>query len=459
MNYTKKIATTFAYMIGASKETLINACPEITELIESLEQNKDATIIRYLSKLRTSLLKNYTKTDQTLHNTLDNINKMKWFDKDEIDYLLKNDVNVILANTRAKIYTGHFNELINKYIGKCKYLYPDWVNWEYIKGLFNPPNHTSQKVHIDEFEKYMANKLYYPYQCYFYWKNPSDIGLMLSNDHKFLKEVYLMNEDTFLYDDKIKDAPIDTKQEIYDFIYNSQSTIMAVDCENSNCYAICAVLNNLNQDELDKISKIILYDDPNTTSAWNLLHKYVKIPVETVNVERVKREKSLVDIRMTAGVVQAYCTKQADSFVICSSDSDFWGLISSIPDARFMVLYEKENVSNAIIEAWKMHGINHYDMAVFGSEITSQFKTDVLLTLLRSHLPNLNTLNVNDLTEEIYTEAMLPATQEEKKEFMTKYLFSLKVFVNEEGNFYIDVAQEDDYSVGQTTSKNKTQRR
>ena len=124
-----------------------------------------------------------------------------------------------------------------------------------------------------------------------------------------------------------------------------------------------------------------------------------------------------------------------------------------------MVLYEKENVSNAIIEAWKMHGINHYDMAVFGSEITSQFKTDVLLTLLRSHLPNLNTLNVNDLTEEIYTEAMLPATQEEKKEFMTKYLFSLKVFVNEEGNFYIDVAQEDDYSVRQTTSKNKTQRR
>ena len=455
MNYTKRIATTFAYMIGASKEPLINTYPELAELIKTLEQNTDATIIRYLSKLRTSLLKNYTKTDQTLHNTLDNINKMSWFNKDEIDYLLKNGVNVILTNTRAKIYTGHFNDLIYKYIGKCKYLYPDWVNWEYIKGLFIPPNHTSQKVHIDEFEKFMANKLYYPYQCYFYWKKPTDIGLMLSNDHKFLKEVYSLNNDTFQHDDKIKDAPVDTKEEIYDFIYESQSTIMAVDCENSNCYAICAVLNNLNQDELDKITKIILYDDPNTTSAWSLLHKYTKIPVETVNVERVKMDKSLVDIRMTAGVVQAFCTGQADSFVICSSDSDFWGLISSIPEARFMVLYEKANVSNAVVEAWKMHGINHYDMGVFGSEVASQFKTDVLLTLLRSHLPNLNALNVNDLTEELYSEAMLPATQEEKKEFMMKYLFSLKVFVNEDGNFYIDVALEDSASGKQGGSKAK----
>ena len=455
MNYTKKIATTFAYMIGASKEPLITTYPELTELIESLESNTDATIIRYLSKLRTSLIKNFAKTDQTLQNTLDNINKMNWFNKDEIDYLLKNGVNVILTNTRAKIYTGHFNDLIYKYIGKCKYLYPDWVNWEYIKGLFNPPNHTSQKVHIEEFDKFMTNKLFYPYQCYFYWKNPTDIGLMLSNDHKFLKEVYSLNNDTFQHDDKIKDAPVDTKEEIYDFIYESQSTIMAVDCENSNCYAICAVLNNLNQDELNKISKIILYDDPNTTSAWNLLHKYTKIPVETVNVERVKIDKSIVDIRMTAGVVQSFCTGQADSFVICSSDSDFWGLISSIPEARFMVLYEKANVSNAVVEAWKMHGINHYDMGVFGSEVTSQFKTDVLLTLLRSHLPNLNALNVNDLTEELYSEAMLPATQEEKKEFMNKYLFSLKVFVNEEGNFYIDVAQEDTTFGKQGSSKAK----
>lgn len=31
-----------------------------------------------------------------------------------------------------------------------------------------------------------------------------------------------------------------------------------------------------------------------------------------------------------------------DSFVIVSSDSDYWGLISSLPDAHFLVMIERE---------------------------------------------------------------------------------------------------------------------
>jgi hypothetical protein len=59
-------------------------------------------------------------------------------------------------------------------------------------------------------------------------------------------------------------------------------------------------------------------------------------------IERIKQNKSLVDIKLTARACQEHYQKQVDSFVIVSSDSDYWGLISSLPDARFLVMIERE---------------------------------------------------------------------------------------------------------------------
>ena len=54
---------------------------------------------------------------------------------------------------------------------------------------------------------------------------------------------------------------------------------------------------------------------------------------EHIQQLRVTDRKSLVDMRMAVGVTEAYLTENIDSFILCSSDSDFWGLISSIPTA------------------------------------------------------------------------------------------------------------------------------
>ena len=43
-------------------------------------------------------------------------------------------------------------------------------------------------------------------------------------------------------------------------------------------------------------------------------------------IERIKQNKSLVDIKLTARACQEHYQKQVDSFVIVSSDSDYWGL-------------------------------------------------------------------------------------------------------------------------------------
>lgn len=46
-----------------------------------------------------------------------------------------------------------------------------------------------------------------------------------------------------------------------------------------------------------------------------------------------------------------------DSFVIVSSDSDYWGLISSLPDAHFLVMIEREKCGPDMKEALADSGI------------------------------------------------------------------------------------------------------
>ena len=93
---------------------------------------------------------------------------------------------------------------------------------------------------------------------------------------------------------------------------------------------------------MEKIVKIILYNDVNAASAWSILENYTKIPVENILIERIKENKSLVDIRLSVGACREFYENKADSFIIVSSDSDYWGLISSLPEARFLVMVEHD---------------------------------------------------------------------------------------------------------------------
>ena len=67
---------------------------------------------------------------------------------------------------------------------------------------------------------------------------------------------------------------------------------MVVDCENSDPYKLCATLNGLEPDRLEKISKVILFDDVHTVDAWRVLESHTPLPVEHVMIERIKQNKS-----------------------------------------------------------------------------------------------------------------------------------------------------------------------
>ena len=132
-----ELVTILSYLIGVRNEILDDMCSdEYVELLNSLRESTNARILRYLCKARTSLLRNYKKTDNEIKYNLGNINRMEWFDAENINKLESWEVHIILYNSSADKYCVHINKLINEHVDACKKLFPDWVKWEYIRDLF-----------------------------------------------------------------------------------------------------------------------------------------------------------------------------------------------------------------------------------------------------------------------------------------------------------------------------------
>lgn len=435
---TKEVVTTIAYMIGVRMSALTVSYGECSELIEKLRADRDATTIRYLCKLRTVLMQKFKKTDDLMRYQLKNLYNIEWYDHDNIKQLEKWGFTIIQANYRSDKYMQDLTRLINENIDKCSHLFYDWLNWEYIRDLFFVPKYNKNDVMKDEFNKYMANIEHYPFQMYIHWQ-PADVGSIVYSDRKFLKIIYGQHNDSFTDFTKYKDADDETRNNIYEFIESSEKTAIAVDCENSNPFKLYSVLKGLNQVELAKIEKITLYDDPNTTAGWDWLSKFTQIPVEHIEIDRVTDRKSLVDLRMTASVVTNFYRDGITSFIIVSSDSDFWGLIESLPKAHFLVMYEYEKCGTSIKNALTQHGIYYCAIDDFCSAATEDMKRAVLFAELEKHLPTIYGESPLELTQKIYEDTRVTATKKEMENFCNRYVKTLRLKVNSEGKFVIDI--------------------
>ena len=100
-----ELVTILSYLIGVRNEILDDMCSdEYVELLNSLRESTNARILRYLCKARTSLLRNYKKTDNEIKYNLGNINRMEWFDAENINKLESWEVHIILYNSSADKY-------------------------------------------------------------------------------------------------------------------------------------------------------------------------------------------------------------------------------------------------------------------------------------------------------------------------------------------------------------------
>ena len=408
---------------------------------EKLNEDRSARIIRNLCSLRTHIEQNFGLIHHAIVYDLKNLDTLPEYIPVQIISDLEADgIRLIKANYKLNNYMFDINRLIGDRINNCKNLFPLWLNWDYVKPLFLMPDGQTEAGIRRAWNLYSQNRNFYPYQVYMNW-NPVDHGNLLYNDKKFVSWLYESNGEFFSDFSKVSDAADLTKNNIYDFIAASRNTVFVVDCENSDPYKLCSTLLNLEADELKKVSKIILYDDIHTTSAWRILERILDIPIEHILVERIKSNKSLVDTALSVGTCREFFLNQVDSFVIVSSDSDYWGLISNLPEANFLLMVEYDNCGADIRNAMEEHGIYYCYIDDFCSGNNEELKTLALLTEMKQYIDDrFQSFNIKEMMEQAYHCTRVKMSDAEKRQFQKKYVKPMHLSIDADGNVTIELS-------------------
>lgn len=439
-NSTYMVVSKMAYLIGVPQAIFENEHePPQMEWYLELEKDKNARIIRNLCILRTAIERNFRSISQAMRYDLKSILSLpEYIPPKCIDQLTADGISIYRANAQPIQYILDINHHISNRINNCRGLFPIWLKWEYIREIFIMPGGTTEKGTKAAADEYYANIDRYPYQVYINWSFATSQGNILYTDKKFVQLLYEHHEDYFADMSKVSDAGMVAKDGIYVFLERSKRTAVVVDCENADPYKLYATLKNLDQAALlDKISKIILYDDIHAATAWKILEQFTQIPIEHNLIERIKENKSLVDIRLTTGTCREFFQNDTDSFILASSDSDYWGLISAMPEAHFLVLVEEEKCSPAIKKAMLDAGITYCYTDDFCTGNSDEIRIQAVLNEVKRKLDTQVHFNIQDVLREAYHLTRAGLSTAEQRQFYDRYIKPMRLVIDKDGNVSI----------------------
>ena len=267
---TYTVISTVAFLIGVPEHIFENEheAPDIA-VYQKLKFNRNACIIRDLCMVRTAIIRNFKRVNQEVFHNYRLLSSLKEYIPVQCIHELGNwGINLLKKNTRLAQYIVDINKYISDRINNCKNLFPLWLEWRYIKDIFIMPDGLTETGTKQASDNYYASFDCYPYQTYINWVFFQNDGNILYNDKKFVTLLYRWHEDDFSDLNKVSNVDNTVKNNIYDFLSESRDTVIVVDCENSDPYDLCATLNDLEDYLRDKISKIMLFDDVHTSSAW-----------------------------------------------------------------------------------------------------------------------------------------------------------------------------------------------
>lgn len=438
LNNTYEITSKVAFLIGVSREIFERETTTLKmEWFRIMSEDPSARKVRNLSILRTILFRQYKQISPEIYYNMKNLNSLpKYIPQSLLEDLQKDGVNVVHANWQINQYLVFVSTEITRLIAECRHWFPIWINWDYIRELFVIPK-INENRQLKSVWGYYTNHLdRYPYQMFIQWKAQDD-GNILLNDEKFVNVLYGIHGRVFQDKNKLKDASDYTKASIYSFIEQGENIAIVVDCENADLFKLYSMLQNLERSYLEKVKKIILYNDIHTSTGWKLLNRFVNITVEHKMVNRVKNDKSLVDIKLAVGTCREYYQNHIDSFILVSSDSDYWGLITEMPECRFMVVVEYDKCSASIIHAMKEKDISYCYMDDFCSSNLEAIQADALLIEIRSYLKE-HGISIKELFQKAITNTRVNMNEKELEQFKKRYLSKMKV-VMRDGKIEIDL--------------------
>lgn len=429
-----EISCKISYLVGVN-QSCISKDPNRVKMFKALGENKNARIIRNLCIVRTAMLANFGRISTKIAEEGSNVYFLnEYIPKDALEQLSKDGVECIKkGNKSVAKHIIEINRIISDRINNCKNLFPIWLNWDYVRDLFVMKNGFTVEGVNAEKQTFYDNREKYPFQMYINWVYDGKGGHILHNDRVIVCVMYEQHGETFGDRSRVCDVGEEIKERVYDFIAASGKTIIAVDCENSDPYKMCATLKNLSENYTSKISKIILIDDINASSAWKILEYYTSIPVEYKLIERVKKGKSLVDITLSSVICREHYTGGVDSVILFSSDSDYWGLASVMPEMKFHVMVERGSFSEEYRVAIEEAGMSYCYIDDFFTGNALEIKYKAILKELGIGLKSVK-VNVNNLLDGALSSTRAELSPAERKQFYDKYLKRLTVEVDDDGN-------------------------
>lgn len=436
--YTYAIVSKVAYLLGVPERIFENEHePPKMDEFRILEMNKNARIIRNLCMLRAKIERNFGAINKEITNHYKALYSLpELVPQDAISALAADGIQVFgKRNIQLAQHIVELNGLINDRINNVKSIFPVWINWDYLKDLFIMPNGLTVPGTKAAAEEYYANREHYPYQIYLNWNASENDGNIFFNDKKFVTLLYEKNLDQFTELSRVSDVDSSTKQTLNDFIHRAGKISIYVDCENADVFSLYSALKSLTDEASAKIERIVLFDDIHTTEAWQSLADYTRIPIEYQEIKRVKENKSLVDIRLVTCVCREFYQEHTDSFILVSSDSDYWGLISDMPDAKFLVMVEHEKCGPDLKEALTEHKIFFcYTDDFYSGDEMDDLKEKLLLSKIQKELDD-RMLDIHGVLEEMLLSLRISMCESEKKQFLDRYLRN-KVRLEFDGETY-----------------------
>lgn len=437
------VTSAAAYLLGVRKEHFgdsdskydINTC-------ESFEGKKPAKIMRNLCIVRTAIEHNFSRIITKQRDEHISILLMpEYVPREAILYLQEERVIGPSSTSDPQSLMRDVNKAINERIHNCRNCFPDWVNWNYIRPIFIMPNGLTEEGMKEAADKFYSSYNSYPFHIWINWDfyEGEDLGNILYSDSKFVPLLYMRNNDEFREMSRISDISDATRENVYDFIAKAGKLIALVDCENSDPYSLCATINGMDPIIRSKISKVFLFDDVHAASAWKHLRHYVDIPIEHKVIRRIKEQKSLVDMTLAVQACRECFTNGVDSILLISSDSDYWALISELPETRFLVLVEHTKVGPDLRAKLSENKYHYAYLDSFYSGKSASIKTGVLAAEIREMLTI--DLNVKDIMKQAVKNGRMDLSESEERAFYDKYLRSIKLEIGDNGDLSIVMKQ------------------
>lgn len=442
-NYSKNIALTVGFLLGVSDESLMKRLENSEEYLpikKSLEKNEDAVAIRHLNNIRSNLILHFKEVSLNLRNmnaTFTPLDRMDLF-KDDFKVLNRMSIYIITGKPDINEYLKRINNEIIRRIDKTEKFFPDWVRFRHIRTMFIMPNNIEE-----ESKKFQAYQSLYPFQRYFYWREPFDCGYILSTDRDLLTVIYRNGNEIFTDGDRVCDASDNVKNNINEFINSASKIQVFIDGENADPYRFASAIESLKDQEIEKINKIVVYyDSEHTTKAWTMLkHFTYGVEVETVPVERIVENKSLVDHRLVMGVSKAIYKEDVDSIILVSSDSDFWSVIDASEDVRYLVMVESEKCGHEFKNLLRDKDVFYCYLDRFITPDDDKFFKIVFKHELEKIISdNFSLGNARALLSSVLHSCRAGVSKAEEDMLFEKYIKTLSLRINADGNFVLEIA-------------------